>query len=280
MAMDRERFQELCSVYVLGALEGEELREFEHALAEADTELKKTYVELRQVALHLPLSVDAVEPSPTVKERILRAVRPSFVRKEESLFAKLFSRIGFDKPQIGFAISFALLMIVAGLGYYSVLLKQAIVQRDRQITAMQHDLSLQHQQFVTLQDELTRKKELLDILQSPKIDVVIMNGQEVNPAGFGKIIWDPDKKKAILQISNLPAVPQGKDYQLWVIKNKKPISAGVFTLNDPVNESLFKIEQLVETDKKVINAFAVTLEPKGGVPQPTGKMYLLGAPSL
>jgi anti-sigma-K factor RskA len=116
------------------------------------------------------------------------------------------------------------------------------------------------------------------VLQSKKIEIVIMNGLDVNPAGYGKIIWDPERKAAILQISNLPPVAQDKDYQLWVIKDNKPISAGVFSVEEKDKQNFFKIEELVVSNRKDINAFAVTLEPKGGVPQPTGDMYLLGQP--
>ncbi len=278
--MDKERFQELCSAYVLGALDGEELREFENALKNADAEMQQMYVEMKRVVLHLPLTAEEMHPSPAVKERILNSIRSAPVHEDQGIAAKIASLLGFRNPQFGFAVSFALLMIAAGLGYYSMLLREVIRQRDQNIVSMQNDMSQQQKRFVLLQNELVRKQELLNVLQSPKIDVVIMNGLEVNPAGYGKIIWDPDKKSAILQISNLPAVPNGKDYQLWVIKDKKPISAGVFTVNDPLNESLFKIDELVETNKKSINAFAITLEPKGGVPQPTGQMYLLGSPTL
>ena len=103
-----------------------------------------------------------------------------------------------------------------------------------------------------------------------------MNGLEVNPDGYGKIIWDPGQRVAILQISNLPAAPSDKDYQLWVIRNQVPVSAGVFSIRQPVEETFFRIEDLVETDKQAINAFAITLEPLGGAPQPTGPMYMLG----
>ncbi len=54
-----------------------------------------------------------------------------------------------------------------------------------------------------------------------------------------------------------------------MIKDKKPINAGVFAVTDP-KEEFFKIMPLVVVDRKDINAFAVTLEPKGGVPKPTG----------
>ena len=119
---------------------------------------------------------------------------------------------------------------------------------------------------------------LLDVIRSNKMEVVVMNGLEADPSGYGKIIWDPVNKKAILHISNLPKQPSNKDYQLWVIRDKKPVDAGLFQVSD--NRSggqLYKIDNLVESNRSRINAFAVTLEPKGGVPQPTGKMYLLGS---
>lgn len=278
--MDKEHFEELCSAYVLGALEKDEAREFERALSERDPELINIYVEMQRVAYKLPLSVEMVEPPQSVKEQIMRTIRGSGSVPVEGFFAKLAVLIGFGKPQIAVGFSLALLVIVFGLSYYTFFLKETVRQRDNQLTQMTDEMKRQYQQFTAVRDELKKKEELLKVLQSPRIDVVIMNGLEVNPKGYGKIIWDPDKKSAILQISNLPAVPQGKDYQLWVIKDKKPISAGVFTVNDPAKENLFKIEELIEVNKKSINAFAITLEPKGGVPQPTGAMYLLGTPSL
>jgi len=279
MITDKERFEELCSAYVLNALEGEELREFQQDLIEANPERRNIYDEMRWVALHLPLASEFVEPPSYVKENILRAIQTQPSPRAENMLGKAAKFFGLIKPQVALAVSLALLVIIVGLSYYTFFLREVVRQRDQQLTALQADLSLQRQQFIALQNELTRKEEFLKILQSPKIDVVIMGGLEISPTGYGKIIWDPERKSAILQISNLPPVPKDKDYQLWVIKGQKPVSAGVFSLTDPEKESFFKIDQLVEADKKVISAFAVTLEPKGGVPQPTGKMYLLGKPS-
>ena len=280
MSMPLERFEELCSAYVLGALEGEELLEFKTALASPEPEMKQLYLEMKHTTLHLPLASDRVEPPPRLRETILRNARRSGGRDHKVLSAGPASVLGFNNPRFALGICFALLVAALGLGYYAFLLRNALKERDQQIVAMQNEFSQQQKNFVVLQDELTRKDELLKVLQSPKIDVVIMNGLEVNPSGFGKIIWDPEKRVAILQVSNLPAVPSGKDYQLWVIKDKKPLSAGVFTVNDPNRDTFFKIEQLVEADKKSISAFAITLEPRGGVPKPTGTMYLLGSPVL
>ena len=72
--------------------------------------------------------------------------------------------------------------------------------------------------------------------------------------------------------SKLPAPPAGKDYQLWVIAGSTPKSAGVF----PVDDKGGAVHVLPEVpDPTGVNAFAVTLEPAGGLPQPSGPMVLL-----
>lgn len=278
--MDKERFEELCAAYVLNALEGEEFQEFQNALKDADAEMKHMVEELRWTALHLSLNAEMVAPSSSVKEKLLQTIRQRSAQRQESLPVKLATLLGFHRPQFALAFSTILVLGIGGLAYYTFLSREIIHQRDQQLAAVQADLTAQRQRFIALQEELTKKEEILKVLQSPRIDVVIMKGLEINPVGYGKIIWDPDRKTAILQIANLPPAPADKDYQLWVIKGKKPISAGVFSLTDPEKETFFRIDQLVESNKKLINAFAVTLEPKGGVPQPTGQMYLLGTPSL
>lgn len=126
-------------------------------------------------------------------------------------------------------------------------------------------------------DELERKNAVLKVLQSRRIEIMTMGGMKVNPVGYGKILWDPEKKMAILQVSNLPPVPKGMDYQLWIYKDNKPMSAGVFTVaNEGQRENYFKVQPLDMMGEKGVDAFAVTLEPKGGMPQPTGEMYLHG----
>jgi hypothetical protein len=63
-------------------------------------------------------------------------------------------------------------------------------------------------------------------------------------------------------------------------RDKVPVDAGVFQVrggSQGRGGKLYKIDRLVEADKNRINAFAITLEPKGGLKQPSGKMYLLGS---
>ena len=103
----------------------------------------------------------------------------------------------------------------------------------------------------------------------------MMDGmEEMSPNGYGKVVWDKQGGRALLQVAGIPTVPTDKDYQLWFIVNGQPVSAGVFAVEDQRRDNFFKIEQLRSDADE--GAFAITMEPKGGVPQPTGDMYLLG----
>jgi hypothetical protein len=170
-------------------------------------------------------------------------------------------------------LGFGVIALLVGLSPY-------INFQFKKIRAQSEYIETQQAQIASLIDELDRREAILKVLESRTIEIVRMEGLDVNPAGFGSIIWDPVKKVAILHVSNLPAVPEGKDYQLWVIKDQTPVSAGIFSVtSNREEESYFKVQPLDVSDRRQVDAFAVTLEPKGGVSRPTGEMYLLGKAS-
>jgi anti-sigma-K factor RskA len=265
--MEKERFKELCFLYFNGTIEQDDLAELKSALEKKDDELRKIYFDTKRLIEHLPLAAAPVKPPRRIKEKILREIKkesPNGDNQKERFLNKFTSFRRLNNRRLAFSVSIIFIAIVIAFIYYTFNLTAIIEHQEKQL--------------VQLKDELEKNREILSVLQSRRIEVVIMNGLDVNPSGYGKIIWDPDRKEAILQISNLPPISRDKDYQLWLIKDNKPVSAGVFYFNEKDKQNFFKIEELVVADKKEINAFAVTLEPKGGVPQPTGAMYLLGQP--
>ena len=132
----------------------------------------------------------------------------------------------------------------------------------------------QNRQLVLLSDEVIQKREFLTTLASKRIEVIELDGR-IDPLSYGKIFLDPDGRKAVLQVANLPSVPPEKEYRLWLIKDKTAISAGAFAVSDTSTEFL-RIEDLAFTDPRDVIAFSVTLESKGGAPHPTGELYLMG----
>lgn len=282
MIPDKEQFEELCAAYALGALEEEERALFEEGLRNGGEEYKKIFVESIGVAYLLNSSVKKEIPSSSVKAMLMKKIHGS--KKQFSSLAALLEHIalalGFGNPRFGFTVAVLLLILAFEVGTFAYLM---YVETERHFTQqiLNYNTHAELQQrLITLEHELDQKNEILNILQSPVLKVVVMNGLDVNPQGYGKIIWDPQRNFAILQVSKLPSSSADKDYQLWYLdQKKKPVSAGVFSLTEQ-QEHYFKIVELSPIERtKEITAFAITLEPKGGVPQPTGAMYLLGIPT-
>ena len=76
--------------------------------------------------------------------------------------------------------------------------------------------------------------------------------------------------------SQLPALPAGRAYQLWLIRGTAPaiVSAGVFQPNAQ-NRAIVKFESSVLTSG--VTAIAVTDEPESGSVSPTGHKLLIGS---
>jgi anti-sigma-K factor RskA len=279
--VDREQFKQLSSEYALGALEGEELSTFETYLASASKQELEILAELSSTASLIPLALERKTPLPHVKQQLMQKISLSqrahdaVQQRTETLVQQAPAP---SRNWIPWGVAASLAM-VAVFSMFVLKLMGTIEDQNKKLMAVETERGEMQARLIALRDELTRKDEQLKVLSAKHIHVLVMDGLKANPVGYGKIIWDPEKKTAILQVANMPAVPSDKDYQLWVIKDKKPISAGVFAVND-TQSNFFKIENLAAVDPKEINAFAVTLEPKGGVPQPTGEMYMMGAPKL
>ena len=64
-----------------------------------------------------------------------------------------------------------------------------------------------------------------------------------------------------------------KVYELWAIAGNEPVPAGIFEV-DAAGHGFLRVPPLPRTRR--FDKFAVTLEPLGGVPKPTGPMHLLG----
>lgn len=75
----------------------------------------------------------------------------------------------------------------------------------------------------------------------------------------------------VLLLQDLPRQPAGRTYQVWVIRDGQPASAAVLR---PGGES----QQVVELQQGLsgVRTVAVSVEPAGGSPSPTGPIVLAG----
>ena len=116
-------------------------------------------------------------------------------------------------------------------------------------------------------------RNTLSIVAAPDVRRIDLAGQRPAPAAAARAFWSPSRG-VVLVAANLPALPPGRTYQLWFV-----------TADAKVNVGLLKPDPTGRVDAIVTNAanlptpaaVAVTQEPDGGVPQPTGDMYLVGS---
>lgn len=86
-----------------------------------------------------------------------------------------------------------------------------------------------------------------------------------------KMMWN-SKGECLFLTMGLPKITKEKAYELWGIAGGKPVAVGTFTV-DEHGCGVFAAKNLNGKFEK----FAVTLEPAGGLPAPSGPMVLAGA---
>lgn len=274
-------FESLCAGYVLGALSENEKRNFEQMLDNATPVQIEIYRQMVRIKDDLSLAADPMEPSDDLFNNILGEISASETGNSENKSRPNQESSGSNTnilPIWAFKAAAAVLLAgLLGLALYTQQQSSLVDQKETQITVLQNELEQQNQLLTQLETELERKEELLAILESREVNLILMAGLETNPDGYGKIIWDPENERALLQVANLPEPSDEQDYQLWLIKDEQsPISAGVFSFDQTSTDLFYRIDRLNERPSDISNTFAVTLEPKGGAPQPTGEMYLAG----
>jgi len=65
----------------------------------------------------------------------------------------------------------------------------------------------------------------------PGLMVVMLNGTDWAPKAFGTIILDPDDNHGILAVRDLPVLPEGGRYELWLKRGDDVRSGGAFEVN-------------------------------------------------
>jgi len=88
-------------------------------------------------------------------------------------------------------------------------------------------------------------------------------------APYARMFWDRARNRWTLIAHNMPELKAGRTYQLWLVTANAKISAGTF---QPKNGEAIIQATYALTDP--LNAIAVTEEPAGGVPQPTGALVI------
>ena len=255
------RHDELIPAYAAGALDGDELRELEAHLAAGCAECARQLALWQGDVEEIAASLPAIEPSALTRERILQqaGVRPA-------------RRV---PPFRWLALPAAAVLAVfvvwaygrqARLGEEVDRLRAERDLLESQVAALDRELGL-------ARSEAQRMAATLAILSTPGARSIRLAGLDPAPGALGETFLDPRQGRAVFWAFHLPAPAPGKTYQLWWIGSAGPVSAGTFDV-DSRGQGRLEIGRVDRPED--IQAWAVTVEPAGGVPQPTGAMVLKG----
>jgi anti-sigma-K factor RskA len=243
-------------LYALGALEGDEKQEIEtHVVSCA--ECARKLAEARGRIALLALAAPPAPPSAAVKQRLMRQIRAEAspaVREPES--ARGVSGRWWITVLAPAGVALAIATIVLWSENRSL---------DQQLAALRVSAQQQEQQ-------LHEARDVADLMTANDTITVALAQQPGQLKGSAHVMYNAKMGKLMYEGEIAPA-PAAKSYQLWLVPaTGKPISAGVF---NPASEQpdhwMMKVPPGIAP-----KAFAVTLEPAGGMPQPTGPMVLVG----
>lgn len=116
--------------------------------------------------------------------------------------------------------------------------------------------------------------EMAAVLADPQTRVVNLLPAAGPEPGNVALVWNPKACRGCFHAQGMSAAAPGKEYQLWAIrKGHAPVSVGTFR-PDAAGNAHADFPELTVRD--LYDTFAITLEPAGGVPQPTGAIRLAG----
>lgn len=239
--------------YVLGLASEEEQAEFER--------MCKQHAEVLQARIDFEISMEqqvlqnVVAPPPALKQQILDIVSPS----KAKIIAINAGATVVKTTWLKYAAA-ACAVLLAGSVYWN-------------ISQYSSNKKLQANYDNTVAKLSDMEKDLAMLVQNPNVKMAAMKGMEVSPASFTTVYWDTISKDVYLLINNLPKPASDKQYQLWALLDGKPIDMGMID-----NDSFTGEKKLLLQMKNVsgAQAFAITLEKKGGNPTPQGSMFTMG----
>lgn len=255
-------------LYALGALDGEEKQAFEahvHGCSACAAEMVAAQERVSLLGLAAPPAL----PAPSVRESLLRRIR-----SEHSATAapapgiQAAPRIVPPRPRPFAWLTPILAVATIAFASLAVWLWARNAAYLRQIDALQSQLASVQTQSRDIARTAADTDKLLGMPGTVRVGLKPMTGMHDGRVG---VLYNSDMGM-VTCAGWLPAAPPNKSYQLWLVPMKgKPMSLRVFSgeWNEPM-------AMHVPTGM-VAKAFAVTEEPMGGMPAPTGPMVMVGA---
>jgi anti-sigma-K factor RskA len=255
----REEDLQLCAV---GALPEEESAAVEAHAAKCE-ECGQKLAEARGNAALLAFGAEQEKPALAPKAELMARIMAERELARESGLRPL---VGKDRRPLDGWWKWAPAPVVAALVLFAGMEWRENVRLTEELRSANHAA-------VDLENNQHRLENLLNVLASPATISVKLAATSEGSRVTGLVRFN-SQMGVLCYTTELPPLPRDKIYQMWIVPVKgAPINAGIFGEGVHGPKQLWTAEVPLNTEPK---AFAVTIEPAGGAPQPTGPKVLLG----
>ncbi len=254
----------ILELYVLGDVTPAERLEVE-AMAVKYTAVKDELAAIEK-SLELYAKANEIAPADTQREIILN--RLDYVLVNEQSYKNEAKVLPLVKPQSNFykyAFAASLALLIA-----SVIALLNVYGRLKETTNLVASLQNQNHEIAST---VSLKDGEIEVLRDPSFKLLKLQGTQKSPAAAITVAWSPVKKKVWIDMATakMPSNDKEHQYQLWALVAGKPVDLGVFD-SDTTSKDMKEMKSITLAD-----AFAVTLEKRGGSPTPSmDEMMVIG----
>jgi anti-sigma-K factor RskA len=145
----------------------------------------------------------------------------------------------------------------------------------RSNTHLRNTLAGLRHQYMEENIQLQQARDVVSTLTATDAMRVTLVAAKTPPQPQGKAIYVRDRSSLVFLATNLPSLPTGKTYELWLIPTTgAPVPAGLFKPDAHGSATVLNPPLPPRAEAK---AFAITVEPEQGSRAPTSQPIMLGA---
>ena len=275
MTMDRhDTIGAMLDEYALGQLSPDDRRDVESHVRECDAcaaDLRELSIVMEGIA-H---SVDPVAPPPALRGLVLsslasQAQEPRRTPADSDVVAMPTMGVKIRRGvHPGWLAAAAVLILgLAAALYSSSETRRLLVDDVQEAQAASVDLQRRIELYAEQADLAVA------ILTASDMQPIAMSGKANATATTARAYWSPTRGLLIVA-NDLPMPPPGRIYQVWVIGGGKPISAGLLG-DQGAGRGMLIVPPPSGVAPGTVTV-AVTDEPPGGLPAPSGDIRLAGS---
>jgi len=267
----------ILELYVLGQLKGQENTEVETMASKYPEVLQE--IRAIETAMERYAQWNAIEPRTGIDNKIVSVLSVALAKRKylQNEAAALPQNSSSRMRNLGYALAACVaLLLVSTVALISTSSK--LSDAKQQIA----DLNQQNRQFVStvgfMKQNNADLQKIAGMIDDPNWAIVKLGGTKTQPSSKMMVYWNKKDKHVMVDKSKmvLPENDPQHQYQLWALVDGKPVDLGVFDMNTESRGLLLKMKEIPSAD-----AFAVTLEKRGGSPSPTmEQMFVMGAVTI